>query len=440
MAVKEEATSVVAGAARFRVNVKLVLVRVVVRDQNSRAIGDLHKEDFEIFDNGKLQEISDFDVERAEAAPTSAPGPGSVQSAVKPEFPVRFVAYLFDDIHISFQDLASVRSAAHHRVDALPSTDRAAIFSTSGQTMLDFTDDRAKLHETLNKLLPHPIAGGSVAPCPPISFYQADQIVNKKNPDALQVAVNDYILCTNLPQTPQAVETAGKIVEGISSGVLTAGEYESRLTLGVIQDTIRRIMSMPGQRSIVLISPGFLTPDLEFENYDIVDRALRAQVVINSLDARGLSAPIPGGDVSYGGSMDQNSMIMQGRFEQEQELMQQEVLSVLSYGTGGNFFHNNNDMGEGLRRLGESPEYYYILGFTPQGLKTDGKFHTLKVTLKSKLKYDLQARRGTMLHGKQTIPPKMPSAKSTMQCFPAKSSTICRCQCTLSSSGRRTIQ
>ncbi len=66
----------------------------------------------------------------------------------------------------------------------------------------------------------------------------------------------------------------------------------------------------------------------------------------------------------------------------------------MAYGTGGSFFHNNNDLDEGFRRLAEAPEYYYILGFTPQALKTDGKFHTLKVSLKSHPKYDLQARRG----------------------------------------------
>jgi hypothetical protein len=54
MAVKDEATTAkVAEAAKFRVNVRLVLARVVVRDLNGRAIGNLHKEDFELFDNGK---------------------------------------------------------------------------------------------------------------------------------------------------------------------------------------------------------------------------------------------------------------------------------------------------------------------------------------------------------------------------------------------------
>lgn len=407
MAVKDESTTPsMAEAARFRVNVKLVLARVVVRDGSGHAVGGLHKEDFEIFDNGKPQVISDFDVEHAGApvapatvAPTPNPTDGS-QPAVKPiDFPVRYVAYLFDDVHISFQDLASVRNAAHHHIDALAPTDRAAILSTSGQTTLDFTDDRAKLHETLNRLLPRPITGMTEPnSCPPISFYQADLIVNKRDQNALQTGIDDYVRCANLP--PQAIASALPAVESAASGVLTSGEHESRIALGVLHDAIRRIMAMPGQRNLVLVSPGFLTPDMEYEYYQVVDRALRAQVVINALDARGLYAPVPGGDASSEGHPD---IPIPGQLIQAtphavlqlaEASAQEDILSVLAYGTGGNFFHNNNDMDEGLRRLAEAPEYYYILGFTPQDLKTDGKFHTLKVTLKSRPKYDLQARRG----------------------------------------------
>lgn len=405
MDVKDESTTPsVAEAARFRVNVKLVLARVVVRDSSGHAIGGLHKEDFELLDNGKPQVISDFDVEHAAAQPAAtAPGPAvngdSSQPAVKPVgFPVRYVAYLFDDLHISFQDLATVRNAAHHRLDALAPTDRAAILSTSAQTMLDFTDDRAQLHATLNKLLPRPIMGGDTNACPPIGFYQADLIVNKHDPNALQTGINDYVNCANIP--PQAIATAQPVVEAVASGVLTTGEHESRIALGVIHDAIRRIAAMPGQRTLLLISPGFLTPDLEYEFSDIVDRALRAQVVINALDARGLYALIPGGDASTEGHPD---VPIPGQpypatphtvLDTQEASARDDILAVLSYGTGGNFFHNNNDMEEGLRRLAEAPEYYYILGFTPQNLKTDGKYHTLKVTLKSRPKYDLQARRG----------------------------------------------
>src|ERR1700677_1263268 len=48
----------------FKVNVRLVLVRVVARDPKGHAVGNLHKEDFQLFDKGKPQVISQFSVEQ----------------------------------------------------------------------------------------------------------------------------------------------------------------------------------------------------------------------------------------------------------------------------------------------------------------------------------------------------------------------------------------
>jgi hypothetical protein len=51
----------------FSTGVNLVLAPVVVRDREGHAIGTLKKEDFQLFDKGKLQEISKFSIEKAEA-------------------------------------------------------------------------------------------------------------------------------------------------------------------------------------------------------------------------------------------------------------------------------------------------------------------------------------------------------------------------------------
>lgn len=409
MAIKDEsATPKVAEAVRFRVNVKLVLARVVVRDLDGHAVGNLHKEDFQIFDNGKPQVLSDFDVEHVGAQPATTPAatassaPNAVQPAVNPvPFPARYVAYLFDDLHLNFADLALAHRAAEHRFEALNPTERVAIFTTSGQISLDFTDDHAKLKETLAKVLPRPtIETQGPTECPYVSFYQADLIVNKHDPGALQAGINDYIHCANLPQ--QMWNSAGTFVEGKADQVLSIGEHNSRLAIGVLRDVVRRMAVMPGQRNLVLVSPGFLTPamDMDYDDNDVIDRALRSQVIISSLDARGLYVDSPFGDASNPGRVELTipgqaySPTPRTILDSMSAAAQDDVLSVLAYSTGGNFFHNNNDMEEGFLRVADNPEFYYVLGFTPQNLKMDGKYHILKVTLKTRTKYDLQARRG----------------------------------------------
>src|SRR4051794_20652662 len=206
MAVKDEATTAkVAEAAKFRVNVRLVLARVVVRDGSGHAVGNLHKEDFELFDNGKRQVISNFDMVGASVLPSETvtvtkPVAGEVANPVTPPvFPTRYVAYLFDDLRLDFESLARVREAARARMENLAPTDRAAIFSTSGKTVLDFTDDRAKLKETLDALRPQPTPGSEPNQCPDITFYMADLIYNRQDSTVLQTAVDDYIRCANVP-------------------------------------------------------------------------------------------------------------------------------------------------------------------------------------------------------------------------------------------------
>jgi len=407
MSVKEEtsASSTDSEAAKFRVNVKLVLARIVVRDSTGHAVGNLKKEDFELFDNGKKQVISNFDAEHVPAAPIASPAPSGATpggaanpTPAPPAFPSRYVAYVFDDLRINFGDLAHVRDAAQRRMDELPASDRVAIFSTSGQTIQDFTDDRGKLHKTLDSLQPRPTQAQSGTKCPDISLYMADLIVNKHDPNALQTAINDYMVCANLPS--QLIATVGPQVEGFATQELNIGEEESRMGLGVLKQVVRRMTSLPGQRTLVLVSPGFLTPELEYDYNQLIDTALRGQVVISSLDARGLYVVIPYGDASQAGRPDvdlpgqTNTATMRVSLDTQSASAESDILAVLANSTGGSFFQNNNDMNEGLRRVADPPEYWYVIGFTPQNLKNDGKFHTLKVSLANHQKYDLQARRG----------------------------------------------
>jgi len=175
---------------------------------------------------------------------------------------------------------------------------------------------------------------------------------------------------------------------------LNAGDADNNYSYRLLEEVLRRLAGKPGERVLLLASPGFLITMNTQDESGIVDRANRANIVINTLDARGLYAPEPGGDISQQNYDAALTAGYKATYRLAEQLEQQFVLMDFAYGTGGSFFHNSNDLDRGLQLAGGVPEVSYVLGFSPQNQKMDGKYHTLKVALAQKQKYTIQARRG----------------------------------------------
>lgn len=379
----------------FKVRVNVVLVRVVVRDTQGKVITNLKKEDFQLADNRKPQIISSFSVEtpgshvpavKMEANSGAAPSEGTPVKA--PELPQRFVTLFFDDLHLSTQDALISRQAATKLFDAMQTDDRLAIFTSSGQVQQEFTADRDKLADALQRILPRPLLSHGSMDCPPMTFYEAYQIVEVNDPTALQVATQDAAACTGTTQG------AATFAQAAAQRELSAGESEIQFSFRNLDALIRRMGSLPGKRIIVLMSPGFfVTPSMR-ESGDIIDRATRANVVINSIDARGLYvSSVYDASSNFVGANAATTGIRTS-FIATEEMIQDDILAELADGTGGTFFHNRNDIDQGLLQAAAEPEVSYVLGFSPQNLKFDGKYHHLKVTFLNKQKWNLQARHG----------------------------------------------
>jgi VWFA-related protein len=399
--------------ATFSAKVNLVMVPVVVRDAKGKAVGTLQKEDFQLFDKGKPQIIARFSVEKsgesvapAEVATDEASIDKSAAPA-KPAAPIaqRFVAYLFDDVHVSSPDLMQARGAAdRHLAESLDPATRAAIFTTSGLGTVDFTDDKVKLHEALMKLMSRPTLGPAGSECPDVSYYMADLIQNKNDTTALQTAASEAMAsCVPPPPGPptpatmqQAEQNAESVARATASRVVNLGERDTRLAFTVLENVIRRLGAAPGDRSLIFVSSGFyLTDDLRQEETDILDRAIRANVRVSSINARGLYALIPGGDASTRDAAPNPAVLnAKSQFQQQSALAEEGILAELADATGGRYFHNNNDLKGGFQQVAASPEFVYVLGFSPQNLKLDGAYHALKITLKNSHGLELQARRG----------------------------------------------
>jgi VWFA-related protein len=170
---------------------------------------------------------------------------------------------------------------------------------------------------------------------------------------------------------------------------VSAAGAANQSTLGVLRLVIDQTVAAAGRKSIVLVSPGFLmvTPESQQAVTELVDSAVRADIIVNTLDVRGLSTP--GADP---GMSHPSNPVMRQQLDRDESAARGDVMAEFAYSTGGTFFHNNNDMNEGFRRTADAPEYLYVLGFSPQ--KLDGKFHKLKVLINAGEKVTVQQRKG----------------------------------------------
>jgi VWFA-related protein len=126
-------------ALQYEVTVTLKLVQVFVTDAKGNPVKDLKKEDFILYDNSKLQEITDFE-KHLLARPVARPGKKveekiGVTELPSPQVPSKmnrkFILFLDID-RIDFQGLAKSKKAALNFIDnQVQPSDEVAVFSYS---------------------------------------------------------------------------------------------------------------------------------------------------------------------------------------------------------------------------------------------------------------------------------------------------------------------
>ncbi len=423
-------------ASILRLETRLVQLEVVVRDSRGRAVPGLTKDDFAVFDVGKKRELTAFSVETFTAATGEAPksvnapnDAGAQPTAPKPAAPVqnraivRWIGLLFDDINTAPGDLAHAKIASSRFIkEAVRSGDRIAVFTTSSGRASEFTNDSAAILAAMKNVQSHPhISPGGVAQCPRMTAYDAYQIV-KGDPAAMKAKVMEACSCVggggcprtiegipdndfmNLtPSSPTASNPYGG--SGIPTNILDAvlaqaqqtwdqARMASQVTLDAIKSNLDQLARMPGKRMLLLVSSGFLSGMLDEEQDSIINEAVRASVVINSLDAKGLYAEAPGTPLNESVEsveLPVSTMIFQMRTLGDRLEEVDSPLARFAESTGGLLFRNNNDLDLGFHQLGILPACTYLLGFTPA---EDGKYHKIKVQLKNASHDFVQARPG----------------------------------------------
>ncbi len=173
-----------------------------------------------------------------------------------------------------------------------------------------------------------------------------------------------------------------------TEGISVYSNLNTQSSLETLRNLVGKMSTMAGQRTIVLVSEGFVVPDdLRAEQTALIERAIRSHVIINALDARGVH--LGSSDLSVGSSTDNY-----GTYSKMEDMVQGDEMGTIAEGTGGTFYRGSNNYDEGIAHTAAAPEYLYVLGFSPLDLKLDGKYHNLKVTLKTAKGMDLEVRKG----------------------------------------------
>jgi VWFA-related protein len=415
----------------IKVQSTIVNVTAVVRDANGKLVTGLKPEDFEIYDQGKKQKISAFNMELAHPPVTKVPE--HVETLAPPPAPPaptppRYLGFYFDDVNMSSGDMTFARKAAVGFVEKnMAETDRAGVFTSSTTVTQQFTSNKQQVMDTLGKLLSHQRAGNfGATSCPRITPYEAMQIVQMFNThsDAFDLAYAQAVQC-NCPNPPDAscLQEQSRLVQTQAATVLSLSEQFAQDSLGVLGDVIRYMGRMPGRRMLIMCSSGFFsrTDKVQHAQDKMIDSALKAGIVINTLDAKGLAADWVGGNpadgppniVTAAGNGRLNAL--QDEFLSDERDVSNDSMAVLAASTGGKFFHNSNDLGGGLVEIAALPEVTYALSFYPDDLKENGAYHSLKVRIPGMHDVTISARPGYFAQSREKNSPSAKFQKLTKQ-------------------------
>jgi VWFA-related protein len=286
---------------KIKVQTELMEVRAVVTDPDGRIVENLTKDDFELLENDQPLEISFFSVSQIEGKQSK---PVAVDAAVQDRTtemsriqerlrnpPIRTTLLYVDSLHLSFSSLNRVKEAIRRFIKEQLTEQDVVALATSGQTLgvgQQFTRDRQLLNYAVEQIRPGLTRFGSFF-TPALAADFLDERL-----DAIRPAVDVVRNEENIECPCSLLVTRARIR---AQQILSEDSYSRQNTLSVLKGFAGRMIDLPGKRMIVVFSDGFTMRDSKGDIYDsgiqsVINRAVRSGVVIYTIDAKGLQAPV----------------------------------------------------------------------------------------------------------------------------------------------------
>ena len=410
----------------FRAQSEVVLVDLVATDKRGQFVHDLKPEEVQVFEDGKLQRLTFFDLRRragseeqlvSDVRRDAVPAP-AVASRTLPTTPQDrgYFVFLFDLQAMSFHGLERAKESIRRFARAeLAPTDRVMVASIRPQfrVELPFTSDFSRLDDALDQLVARDFEEASIA-----RFIESlDHAFARMEAGALdtfdpgQAGAGEQRLDPNLD---------GAISQAADEGraLMVKVELQVDFTCAAISALSRHLGSLPGRKQLIYFSKGYpldakrtvthlisqravtYSPGqvtlihLAANNYMAgasqhshllnrlqlaVRQANRAQVSVYSIDPRGLMVPAIANPETRG-----SGNYLYPTYSTEDITAPQQFLASLSMETGGLWFSDDNDLERPIRSAYRDGSRYYLMGYVPSSVRKKGKFHKIKVKVKRK--------------------------------------------------------
>jgi VWFA-related protein len=379
-----------------RIGTKLVQIDVAVTDKNDQVVRDLKFDNFELYEDGKKQQLQFIEFVDAQTGRRSKDSrdpqslPAEAPTIISPTGASyrRVFAFVVDDLTIPANEMVTVRQTLSNFVDKqMAEGDLVAIVrSVGGRGLLEqFTADRDLLRRAISTLTPtsHPFSQ--------FNNPAAERLA------AVQTPASDATLAPNTD-----LNAGGADIESATDD--TNQTMRSLMAISTSNYVVESLKQLPGRKSMVLISGGLplfdtrggtITGNVSTFFSQLADNAARAGVVINTMDIRGLQS-LPGvasfTDTPGRGSLDMRGA-GEGRFGQNIDpsiqfnkptdpMSGHLGLRTLADLTGGQSILYTNNFESWLEKILKRGAGYYLLAYTPENEIFDGKFRKIQVKVK----------------------------------------------------------
>ena len=389
--------------ARYGTGTSAVIVDVIARDRKG-PVTDLTQADFEVYEDGTLQQIATFERRAPDALATAVQGVPSVSGAGNTASgPPVVVALAWD--RLSPEARALAYKAAQTFISQRQPSELVGVFITDQalRVVEGYTTDPAKLRTAVDRVAgtattqttregntmrdnrkPHPSI-----PVTAGAEYGATQTPAAQLPPMQAGQPADPTIAAELAMR-QALDRMDRSYRDLQSNV------EGQASMNALLALVDSLGTLPGRKTVVYFCEGLtVAPAVEAKFRSVIATANRKNVSIYALDAAGLRAHSAQRETASelgalasstvtGLERDDNKKWSED-LERNEELLKQDPsasLGILTGQTGGILIQNTNALDRGIGQINDDRRNYYALTYVPTNSAMDGTYRKIAVKVK----------------------------------------------------------